>query len=252
MKIQFTAILGVLVVMSFTVPILYGDGTAAQTDQSTAAQSSETCTVEDEFLCASLIEATRDNRVDDVRALLADGADPEVLDANGLSAWAYALGCGTPDTINAFIDGGMPAGGIQRLPHHMVRGHGVPPLVFAISQRNTNAIGVLISNGADPAELGPYGYPAANFAPFYGNVEAMKALRAAGVDLNAAIPAGLPHDGETFLIHAAQGGSAEAVEFLISIGSDGAWRDPRGKNASDHAKAYGQHALAAHLADTAK
>jgi Ankyrin repeats (3 copies) len=205
------------------------------------------CPFEDKSYCGTLILATRQNDVEQVKKLLAAGVNPHERDANGWSPWAYALSRSNAATIDAFIDIEVPVRGVQDLPFNGTQRQSVPPLVFALGHGNAGAVQTLIKRGADPNERGPYGYPAANFAAYYGNVAALKALKESGIDLLAATPPGLPHDGETFLMHAAEGGKAEAVDYLLSLGANASDRDPRGKNAGDHAKAYGHAALAEKL-----
>ncbi len=210
------------------------------------------CGYEDKSYCDTLIFATRSNQHKRVAEMLAKGAKPHERDGNGWSPWAYALSRGNAATISAFLDAEVPARGIQDLPFNGTQRQSVPPLIFALGHGNADAIQTLIKRGADPAERGPYGYPAANFAAYYGNVAALKALKESGVDLLAATPPGLPHDGETFLMHAAEGGKPAAVDYLLSLGANPSQRDPRGKTAADHAKAYGHVALAERLWELTK
>jgi uncharacterized protein len=210
------------------------------------------CGYEDQNYCGMLIHMTRSNQAQHVRTLLAEGADPHERDGSGWSAWAYALSRGDSATIEVFLDAEVPARGKQDLPFNGTQRQNAPPLIFAIGQGNADAIQTLIKRGADPAERGPYGYPAANFAAYYGNVAALKALNESGLDLLSVTPPGLPHDGETFLMHAAEGGKPEAVDYLLALGADPGQRDPRGKTAADHAKAYGHAALAEILWTRAK
>jgi hypothetical protein len=212
-----------------------------------AGAANNACPYEDKSYCGTLTFAARQNDVDQVKKLLVAGANPHERDANGWSPWAYVLARGNAETINAFIDIEVPVRGLQDLPFNGTQRQSVPPLVFALGHGNAGAVQTLIKRGADPNERGPYGYPAANFAAYYGNVPALKALKDSGIDLLAATPSGQPHDGETFIMHAAEGGKPEAVDYLLSLGAKASDRDPRGKDAGDHAKAYGHVALAEKL-----
>lgn len=104
-----------------------------------------------------------------------------------------------------------------------------------------------MANSADPYATGPWGYPVANFAAYYGFVESLRALGAAGVDLHRPIPAGRPHAGETMLMHAVQGGKPDAINYLRSTGSKIGQADPQGDTAVDHALRYGHTQLAFQL-----
>lgn len=207
----------------------------------------ERCGYQDPRRCGQLTFATRENQAVKVAELLADEGDPHQTDQHGWSPWAYALASGDSPRLDAFIEAGVDVRGKYRFPLYNIPGQAIAPLLFAISHGNADAIRTLTARGANPHEPGPFGYPVANFAAYYGNISALKALKESGIDLLSAVPLAQAHDGETFLMHAAQGGRAEAVEYLQSLGARADQRDPRGMNASDHAKAYGHFWLATKL-----
>lgn len=200
--------------------------------------------------CGTLAWAVTEKRHDLVKIALAESANPIALAVEnvyqGWSAWAYALARGDAKMIGLFLDAGLSVNEKHDLPFDQQR-QLVLPLLFAIQSNHPEAIKFLIARGANPHALGPWNYPVANFAAYYGYVESLRALREAGVDLLARIPSGQPHDGETFLMHAAQGGKKPAVEYLQSLGARAGDVDPRRKTASDHARAYGHIALSISL-----
>jgi ankyrin repeat protein len=127
------------------------------------------------------------------------------------------------------------------------QGVGSSPLLIAITFNNAKAIPTLLKLGGDTSRPGPWGFPVGHFAAYFGHVETLEAMRAAGIDLLRPIAPDRPHAGETYLMHAVHGGKERAIEYLLRLGADPKQKDAQGRDAADHAVNYKHFALAAKL-----
>jgi len=108
--------------------------------------------------------------------------------------------------------------------------HGVTPLSLAAQRGNADLVGVLLQAGAAVARAEatlPDGQTLLMHAARTGNVAAVKALIAAGSNLNARET----RTGTTALIWAATADRAEAIRVLAEAGADLDLTDPEGTTA---------------------
>lgn len=182
-----------------------------------------------------------------VRLLMQHSADPHMASDDGWSPVSKAVQCGRLDALLAILDSCECINQPTPFPYDAWGKAPSPPLLIAISYRNATMVKRLVERGADTTTPGPWGFPVGNFAAYYGFVDVLKAMHEAGVDFRQPIAAPRPHPGQTYLMHAAHGGKREAIEYLLSTGVDPAARDADGKNAADHALAYGHLSLVQYL-----
>jgi ankyrin repeat protein len=191
--------------------------------------------------------AVRLNNANITKRLLQAGADPLAQTRAEWSPAAFALAT-RPELVKVMLATGALK---TTTPISMTTPNfgyvSLSPLMFAIYYRQAETAETLVKAGADYLSIGPFGYPAGHFAAYYGDIPTLKALARAGIDLLRPIPDGINHAGETFLMHAAEGGSFEAVDYLLSLGARKDQRDKQGRTAADHAKAYSHLGLWAKL-----
>lgn len=182
-----------------------------------------------------------------VRLLMEHQADPQIASHDGWSPISKAAQLGRLDALMAILETCDCINRATPFPYDAWGKVPSPPLLIAIAYRNAPMVKRLIERGADTTTPGPCGFPVGHFAAYFGDVEALKAMRASGVDFRKPIAAPRPHAGQTYLMHAAHGGKREAIEYLLSTGVDPGTRDASGKDAADHALAYGHTALVEYL-----
>ena len=167
-----------------------------------------------------------------VAALLAAGADAKTRLAGGETALMTAARTGSVPVIDALLAAGAD-------PNAREASRGQTALMWAAAEDNVAAIGALVAGGADvaartsdpaatdtggtfsrevgltrPARSGP-SFTALLFAVQLGQLDAVRALLAAGADVNDALP-----DGTSALVVAAMNGHHQLGVFLIDAGAD--------------------------------
>ena len=146
-----------------------------------------------------------------VRALLAQGADVNEAQGDGMTALHWAARNRDADLARTLLEAGADVGAGTRIGHYT-------PLHVASEAGSGEVVGVLLGAGADPmARIVGAGSPTPlHFAAAAGSERAVEALVAAGADVNAAEQAW----GQTPLIFAASKGRTEAVRALLEAGAD--------------------------------
>ncbi|MDK2124194.1 ankyrin repeat domain-containing protein [Parachitinimonas caeni] len=178
------------------------------------------------------------------RLLLKHGANPLHQDSKGWSPYSTALYYPFRlEVLKAMLAAGVSPD--QRIVMPAQFGNAaVPGLLLPMATENHAAIKALLAAGANPGQAGPYNYPVGNFAAYWGRCKVLATLREGGVDLLRPTPAQSAHPGETYLMHAAEGGSRECIKYLLQLGAKTDERDAAGRTAADHAKQYGHDWLA--------
>ena len=146
-----------------------------------------------------------------VRALLAQGADVNEAQGDGMTALHWAARNRDADLARTLLEAGADVGAGTRIGHYT-------PLHLASEAGSGEVVDVLLGAGADPmARIVGAGSPTPlHFAAAAGSERAVEALVAAGADVNAAEQAW----GQTPLIFAASKGRTEAVRALLEAGAD--------------------------------
>ena len=197
----------------------------------------------------ALLSAAYESDAEMATLLINRGADPTARADTGWTPLAIALGkpYGT-ELVKVMLKGSVDVNKTISFVNNATWG-GQPanPLLVAISYNSHRTVRYLLSIGADPNLPGPWGFPVGHFAPFYGFVETMDALRESGVDLLKPINADRPHAGATYLMHAVHGGKMHSVDYMLRLGADPNQKDAQGKTAFDHALDYRHVVIAAKL-----
>jgi ankyrin repeat protein len=147
-------------------------------------------------------EAIKAGRVDEVKQLVQQNpALKDARDASGASAVLVATYNMKPDVVNALVELGAPVDIFEA----SVLGH-----VDRIQE-------ILQGNPARVSEHAPDGFTPVALAAFFGQLAAVKALIAAGADVNAAATNGL----KVQALHAAVAGrNLEIVKAVLDAGAD--------------------------------
>jgi excisionase family DNA binding protein len=158
---------------------------------------------------AALLEASREGDPDEVRALLAAGADPNVRDGEGWTALMLVTVKGHLDVARELLAAGADP--------HAQNHKGWTALRFAVSMDDAEALRLLLEAGADVNERDAAGATALMQAAREKSAESLRLLLAHGADVNVR-----DHSGETALMVAARYGYHEIVRALREAGADGA------------------------------
>jgi ankyrin repeat protein len=155
-----------------------------------------------------LIESSRHHDAEEVQQLLAEGADPDVRQADGATALHWAAYREDADMLAALVQAGANVNVINRL--------GASPLYLAAKSGNAELIESLVRAGADPDLALQEGETPLMTAARAGTVKGVEVLVAAGADVNV-------HEqsrGQTALMWAAAQGHAEVARALINAGAN--------------------------------
>ncbi len=149
-----------------------------------------------------LFEAIKAGNVDDVRRLIAqDAALLSARDPNGASALLVACYNMKPDVVAAMLDLGAP----------------VDIFEAAVLGRVDRIQAILQANPDRVREYAPDGFTPVALAAFFGQPAAVKALIAAGADVNAAAKNPL----KVTALHAGVAGrNLEIVKAVLAAGAD--------------------------------
>jgi ankyrin repeat protein len=142
-----------------------------------------------------------------VRSLLADRADPNAAQADGMTALHWAVSSDDADTARLLLAAGARAAAANR--------YGVTPLALACTNGNADLVRMLLAAGADPNATLRGGETALMTAARTGRLGPVKALLDAGAKVDAK-----DRKGQTALMWAADDGHAAVVELLVKAGAD--------------------------------
>ena len=182
-----------------------------------------------------LFDAIKAGRVDEVRQLVQQNpALTEARDANGASAILVAAYNMKPDVVNALLELGAP----------------VDIFEASVLGKVDRIEDILKTSPARVSEHAPDGFTPVALAAFFGQSAAVRALIAAGADVNAAAK----NPAKVAALHAAvAGGKLEIVKAVLEAGADPNAQQQAGFRAIHEAGAKGNRAFAdllmAHGAD---
>jgi ankyrin repeat protein len=155
---------------------------------------------------ATLADAAEQRNQALVRELLAQGADVNAAQADGMSALHWAVYNNDAETAGLLVRSRVNVNATNR--------YGVPPLSLACTNGNATLVRLLLDAGADANASLPGGETMLMTAARVGNLEAVKALLARGANPNAQ-----EQRDQTALMWAAAEGHATVVRALIEAGS---------------------------------
>lgn len=177
---------------------------------------------------AALIAATRDSysgRLDAVRLLLANGADPRLPDPQGDTALHHAASTRDPAVSQALLDAGADPNAQD--------GQGQSPLARALLAGNGSVAELLLARGADPNRGRLPALHAAVLAT-RDDPTGVRLLLARELDVEQR-----DAEGRSALMRAAEVDHGDVAEALLAAGADPSASDGEGRTALHHAAAHG-------------
>jgi ankyrin repeat protein len=158
---------------------------------------------------APLAEAAADEDLARVEALIAEGADVNASQGDGMTALHWAARHGSAPMTEMLLDAGAEMESTTRLGTYT-------PLHMAAELGRADVVDLLVAAGADVTAVTSTGVTPLHFAAGAGNVRTIERLVAAGADLDA------PDDAaqRTPLMFATGHGRTEAVAVLLALGAD--------------------------------
>lgn len=169
---------------------------------------------------------------DDIKDVLAQGADPNVRFQNGQPALMRAVVAGAWNVFDAIAAD-------RRTDVNAENPAGETPLMYLAIAGQTERARALIARGAQVNRLG---WTPLHYAASKGQLAMAQLLLQLKAMVNAPGPS-----GETPLMMAALSGSKPMVELLLKAGADVTTRDTKGQNAADWATTGKLTKLAAEL-----
>ena len=143
-----------------------------------------------------------------IRALLKNGTDVNVPEADGTTALHWAVRADDVESVQALLRAGAKANVANR--------NGITPLSLAALNGTRIVVEALIEAGADVNALLPQGQTALMMAARAGHVDAVNVLLSRGADVNAREQV----LGETALIWAAAENHPDVIKALVARGAD--------------------------------
>lgn len=181
-----------------------------------------------------LIEAVKDDDMEQVKQLLEEGADVNFQEEEG--GWSplhNAVQMNNEDMVDLLLRSGANPGLRKR--------NGATPFIVAGIVGNVRLLELFLSKDADINERDLHGFTAFMEAAVYGKVEALRFLYEKGAEVNLGRKTmedqeKLKKGGATALMDAAKNGREDAVRILLEeMGANAKARDNMGRNALIHA-----------------
>jgi hypothetical protein len=160
------------------------------------------------YLREQLREAVEAGNDMEVRALLAQGADPDTPGADGVTIAIDAAGNNRVEALKALIEAGADVSKPNRF-------NGQTPAHAAVTRGSILCLKVLVDAGADLSAADKGGRTPAHFAANLGRSDMLKLLTDAGADASKADKC-----GQTPAHFAATLGHSDAVKVLIDAGAE--------------------------------
>ena len=186
-----------------------------------------------EKLADALIAATENNNAAEVQRLIADGADVNAQDYDGMTALMAAAWANSVDIAKLLLAAGAD---MNAKDYDLGR----TALMYAAQANSTDVAKLLLAAGADIEAKGNSGGTALMWAAQRNSIDVARLLIAAGADVNAKY-----RSGGTALMVAAQHNAADIAKLLVDAGAN------VNANANDGKTAL-MAAAAGNLADVAK
>jgi hypothetical protein len=173
----------------------------------------------------SLIYASVNGNESIVRYLLDSGADPNIVDDSGLTAFMYAIFRGKTNIVSDF------AANRKALDFKEPK-FGITPLMWACLRRDDDIISAILTNKPDLTACDNDGWTTLHYAVKRGSTNIVMKLIEAGARTDV-----VDSFGKTCLMVAAESGNANNVELLIKQGVSKSVKSKEGKSALDYANA---------------
>jgi ankyrin repeat protein len=165
-----------------------------------------------DFRMTPLSQACTNNSAEFVRLLLKSGANPNTAIATGETPLMTCAKTGNVDAVRRLIEFGAAVNTAEPTQNQTA-------LMWAAAERHSNVVRALIEAHADLKALTKQGFTAIHFAARVGDLESVKLLLAAGVDVN--IPTGPGAGaGYTPLMIATMRAQEEVALYLLDRGAN--------------------------------
>jgi uncharacterized protein len=155
-----------------------------------------------------VVEAVKQGNAAAVKALIAQKADVNAAEADGMTALHWAVRANDAPTVQMLLRAGAKVNAASR--------YGLTPILLAAQNGDPTVVAALLKAGANPNSAMPEGETALMTAARTGNVDSIKLL----VETGAKIDARENWQGQTALMWAAAQNNAAAVKTLVSLGAD--------------------------------
>jgi uncharacterized protein len=157
----------------------------------------------------SIFDAAGSDDVELVRALLAEGADVNASQGDGMTALHRAARTGNLEMAELLTGAGANLEAKTRLGEHR-------PLHVAGAAGRSGVVALLVAAGADVNARTTTGATPLHFAAASGSADAVAGLLSGGAEVDPMEPVW----GQTPLMFAAAGGRAEVIEVLLEKGAN--------------------------------
>jgi ankyrin repeat protein len=155
-----------------------------------------------------VVDAVKQGNPAAVKALIAQKADVNAAEADGMTALHWAVRGNDAETVFMLIRAGAKVNAASR--------YGMTPILLAAQNGDPAVVAALLKAGANPNSALPEGETALMTAARTGNVDTIKLL----VETGAKIDARENWQGQTALMWAAAQNNEAAVKTLIDLGAD--------------------------------
>ena len=155
-----------------------------------------------------VLDAVKQGNAAAVKALIAQKADVNAAEADGMTALHWAVRANDVPTVQMLLRAGAKVNAVSR--------YGMTPILLAAQNGDPTVVAALLKAGANPNSAMPEGETALMTAARTGNVDSIKLL----VETGAKIDAKENWQGQTALMWAAAQNNAAAVRTLVSLGAD--------------------------------
>jgi len=157
---------------------------------------------------ARVVDAARQGDFAGVKTLIAQKADVNIAEADGMTALDWAVRANDLPTVQMLIRAGANVNAASR--------YGMTPIHFAAQNGDPRMVAALLKAGANANSALPEGETALMTAARTGNVDSIRLLAETG----AKVDAKEQWQGQTALMWAAAQNNAGAVKALIALGAD--------------------------------
>ena len=155
-----------------------------------------------------VLDAVKQGNTAAVKALIAQKADVNAAEADGMTALHWAVRANDVPTVQMLLRAGAKVNAVSR--------YGMTPILLAAQNGDPTVVAALLKAGANPNSAMAEGETALMTAARTGNVDSIKLL----VETGAKIDARENWQGQTALMWAAAQNNAAAVRTLVSLGAD--------------------------------
>ena len=164
-----------------------------------------------------LMIAALDDKLQAVKYLLKQGADPSLQDNDGWNLLHFASRGGNPEVIELML------GHVPNIDS--ITKEGSTPLMIAARNDKLQAVKYLLKQGADPSLQNNDGWNLLHFASLGGNPEVIELMLGHVPNIDS-----ITKEGSTPLMIAARNDKLQAVKYLLKQGADPSLQDNDGWN----------------------